>query len=176
MSYYFLSSDIDQIDDKIWLGNYEAARNIADLKAKGIKKILSVLDYLQMPEYDKKDFIHKKILIPDFYEENIIQYFGECLNFIKGKERILVHCMAGASRSATIVIAYLMWTQKWKYPEAHKFTQSKRSITSPNDGFIEQLKMFEKLLIENDYNIDKINFKDIKWEVTEEFKKDHFLF
>ena len=43
----------------------------------------------------------------------------------------------------------------------------KRSVVWPNSGFKEQLRMFEKLLIENDYNIDKINFKEIKWAPPE---------
>ena len=79
--------------------------------------------------------------------------------------------MAGASRSATIVIAYLMWTKKMKYQEALDFVKKKRFIVFPTYGFREQLKMFEKLLIENDYDIDKINFNDIKWE----FKTEMYL-
>ena len=74
--------------------------------------------------------------------------------------------MAGASRSATIVIAYLMWTKKMKFIDALNYTQSKRNIVDPNLGFKEQLKMFEKLLVDNNYDIEKINFKEIKWDPT----------
>ena len=52
------------------------------------------------------------------------------------------------------------------FEEALKFVNDKRSI-SPNSGFRGQLKVFEKLLIENKYDIDKINFKEIKWEQKE---------
>ena len=48
--------------------------------------------------------------------------------------------------------------------KALDFTKEKRFIVEPNDGFKEQLKMFEKLFIENNYDIDKINFDEIKWE------------
>ena len=54
-----------------------------------------------------------------------------------------------------------------KFDNALKLTISKRSIVYPNLGFIDQLKKFEKLLIDNDYDIDKINFKDIKWKFNE---------
>ena len=50
-----------------------------------------------------------------------------------------------------------------KYEEAFQFVKNKRSVVWPNPGFKEQLKLFEKLLIENDYNIDKINFHEIIW-------------
>ena len=70
--------------------------------------------------------------------------------------------MAGSSRSASIVIAYIMWSEKKTFSEAFDIVKSKRFI-SPNEGFIEQLKMFDKLLVENNYDLDKINFKKIKW-------------
>ena len=114
------------------------------------------------PNYLKEDgFIHKRCNIEDFDDKNILQYFGECLHFMKGEERVLVHCMAGASRSATIVIAYLMWTQKMDFEKAFQFVKDKRDIF-PNYGFEKQLQLFEKLLKENNYDIDKINFKEIK--------------
>ena len=56
-----------------------------------------------------------------------------------------------------------MWKNKKKYNEALQFVKTKRHFVCPNPGFKEQLKMFEILLIENNYDIDKINFKEIKW-------------
>ena len=63
--------------------------------------------------------------------------------------------MAGVSRSATIVIAYLMWKKKMKFDEAFSFVQKKRTIV-PNYGFKQQLKLFEKELEKNEYDINKI--------------------
>ena len=165
-SFENMFNDMDEIVDNIWLGNYIAAKDKDLLKKKGIKKVLTVMDDYG-PIYENNEFIHKKFLVDDINSQNIIQYFGECLNFIKGEEKILVHCMAGASRSATIVIAYLMWAKKMKFDEALKLTMSKRSIVYPNFGFLDQLKKFEKLLIDNEYDIDKINFKEIKWKLDE---------
>ena len=162
---YFLENykDLNEIEENLWLGNSFAAGDIKDLKEKGIKKILSVMND-NPNEYNKEDgFKLKTIEIMDLNHENIIQYFGECLNFIDGDEKILVHCAAGTSRSATIVIAYLMWKQKMKFDEALKYVQNKRFVVCPNKGFKDQLKLFEKLLIENEYNIDKINFNEVKW-------------
>ena len=153
--------DIHEIvKDFLWLGNFKAAINIEDLKAKGIKKILSLWEITGF-EYDSNDFIHKIIAINDNYNQNIIQYFGECLNFIKGNDKVFIHCMAGASRSASV--------ERKSFSEAYNFVKSIRSIF-PNSGFQHQLKNFEQLLIENDYKIETINFKDLKWEVDSEPK------
>ena len=155
-------NNLDKIEENLWLGNYRAAKDIKDLKTKGITKILSIVDR-NVPDYNNEDgFIHKKFKVPDFSSKNIIQYFGECLNFIKGDEKVLVHCISGSSRSASIVIAYIMWIKKMKYEDAFKFVKDKRKCVNPNIGFIAQLKIFENLLEKNEYNLDKINFKDIK--------------
>ena len=128
------------------------------------KKKISI-SVRRIPEYNNEDgFIHKTFKVVDNSSQNIIQYFGECLNFIKGDEKVLVHCISGSSRSASIVIAYIMWTKKMTYEDAFKFVSDKRKCVNPKKGFTEQLKLFEKLLKENEYNIDKINFKDIKLE------------
>ena len=161
-----MGNGFDQITEKIYLGDYTSANNIPELKEEGITKILTVMDYDdgQNEKYDPNEFTHLKFNVCDDEYQNIIQYFGECLNYIKEKdEKVLVHCMAGASRSATIVIAYLMWKEKKSVHDELNFVNSKRFIF-PNPGFLSQLKTFEKLLIENDYDINKINFEQIKWE------------
>ena len=159
--------DLDEIIDNLWLGNYVASIDISMLKKKGIKKILTVMDYDDGMVYDS-DFIYKRCNIEDNCRQNIIQYFGECLNFIKGGEKVLVHCMAGASRSATIVIAYLMWSKRLNFEDAINYVKEKRPLIGPNEGFVKQLKMFENYLIYYDYDIGKINFKAIEWKPTEE--------
>ena len=154
----------NEILNGLWLGNFIAAEDISELKAKNIKKILTITKQ-PGPDYPKDlNFLHKKIEIDDFESENIIKFFGECLKFIEGKEKILVHCMAGASRSATIVIAFLMWKKKMTAEKALEFVQNKREIVYPNDGFLEQLKIFEGELEKNKYDLDKVKFEEIKWE------------
>ena len=157
------NDDINKITSNIRLGNYNSAKNISYLKKENINKVLCLMNY-NFPIYSKDDNINQKIIkVSDVPTANIIKYFGESLNFIDGKDNTLIHCMAGASRSATIVIAYIMWIKKMKYDDASQLVRDKRFIVCPNFGFREQLKMFEKLLIENDYDINRINFKAIIW-------------
>ena len=71
--------------------------------------------------------------------------------------------MAGASRSATIVIAYMMWKNQLEFKEAITYVKQIRPIINPNYGFEKQLKMFDELLKKSKYNINSINFKEIKY-------------
>ena len=156
-----MEDEIDQITETIFLGNIDAAFNKKKLKQLGIKKVLTVMSAFGN-HYSPHEFIHKSIDVDDDFRTNIICHFKECILFIEGKDKIFVHCAAGMSRSPTIVIAYIMWKRKLRLNEAIKFVKEKRSIISPNDNFMNQLKIFEELLIKNDYNINNINFKKIK--------------
>lgn len=90
----------------------------------------------------------------DVDEQNIIQYFDETNDFIqqtyKAGGRILVHCQAGVSRSATILAACLMKSKKIKRDEALEIIKRKRASIAPNDGFMEQLNLYYDLNFEVD--------------------------
>jgi hypothetical protein len=60
--------------------------------------------------------------------------------------RVLVHCHAGVSRSATVCMAYVMKTLNYDLRSAYDFVKSKRSCVSPNLHFMGQLLEFEKRL------------------------------
>ncbi|EYB98809.1 hypothetical protein Y032_0128g1454 [Ancylostoma ceylanicum] len=66
-------------------------------------------------------------------------------NAVQSGGNILVHCEVGASRSVTMVAAYIM--QKFKFPadKAVEFIKKSRPIAFPNEGFFAQLQIFEKL-------------------------------
>jgi protein-tyrosine phosphatase len=54
----------------------------------------------------------------------------------------MVHCLAGVSRSVSLVLAFLIKHQGFSYNQAFDFVKSRRKIIHPNDGFIQQLKKF----------------------------------
>jgi protein-tyrosine phosphatase len=57
-----------------------------------------------------------------------------------------VYCTDGVSRSAAIVIAFLMYAKRKSYAEAYSFVKLKRSAIKPNYGLVKQLLLFEKTL------------------------------
>lgn len=53
---------------------------------------------------------------------------------------VLVQCHGGASRSATIICAYLIKAKSWNYEQALQFLKEKRPRVKPNYGFLVQLE------------------------------------
>jgi hypothetical protein len=60
--------------------------------------------------------------------------------------RTLVACAAGVSRSATLVLAYLMKREGLSLPVACTLVRSVRPIVQPNHGFMWQLVEFEVII------------------------------
>lgn len=64
---------------------------------------------------------------------------------VKQSGRVLVHCTLGISRSVTIVAAYIMWKWGSSATRALQYIQKRRNVSSPNEGFIDQLLVWEEL-------------------------------
>lgn len=55
------------------------------------------------------------------------------------RERILIHCQKGRSRSATVVLAHLVLSNGWAVAEALAYVAEKREQVEPNLGFLDAL-------------------------------------
>ncbi len=58
--------------------------------------------------------------------------------------KVVVHCIAGISRSASICAAYLIKHRGMSAIEALEFVRSRRRMANPNAGFIGQLGDWEE--------------------------------
>ena len=91
------------------------------------------------------------VRIADTVNRNILIFFKKHYDFVEGvrqKRRgaVLVHCAAGVSRSATLVLAYLMRRMGWQYLQAFGFVQQRRPYIRPNPGFVLQLQAYQLYL------------------------------
>eukprot|EP01098_Paradermamoeba_levis_P014637 TRINITY_DN7073_c0_g1_i1.p1 TRINITY_DN7073_c0_g1~~TRINITY_DN7073_c0_g1_i1.p1 ORF type:complete len:175 (+),score=30.79 TRINITY_DN7073_c0_g1_i1:39-563(+) len=128
----------------LYLGSATDATDIASLDQHGITHILNLAaaEVATAGFYgDTRKEVH--IQAQDDEEYQIHQHFDECFNFIDEAKssggKVLVHCKAGVSRSASVVVAYVMKEKKMKVSEAIQFVLEKRSCISPNEGFVDQL-------------------------------------
>ncbi|KAM3858901.1 dual specificity protein phosphatase 16 [Diretmus argenteus] len=100
----------------------------------------------------KPDFIPDshflRVPVNDSFCEKILPWLDKSVEFIEkakaSNARVLVHCLAGISRSATIAIAYIMKRMDMSLDEAYRFVKEKRPTISPNFNFLGQLLDFEK--------------------------------
>ncbi|XP_023138348.1 dual specificity protein phosphatase 16 isoform X1 [Amphiprion ocellaris] len=100
----------------------------------------------------KPDFIPNshflRVPVNDSFCEKILPWLDRSVEFIEkakaSNARVLVHCLAGISRSATIAIAYIMKKMDMTLDEAYRFVKEKRPTISPNFNFLGQLLDFEK--------------------------------
>ena len=134
---------ISRILPNLFLSDRIAANDPRVLKTYGITHILNVSD--------KSDLVPKwisgyqQINIYDLPWVNIEQYFHSSAQFISGaleespNNKVLVHCHMGKSRSATLVIAYLVQEQNMKLQDAVQWVKQCRPCIEPNDGFLRQL-------------------------------------
>ena len=79
-----------------------------------------------------EDLKYIKCALDDKPGADIRQYFPDLLDFLetaeKGKEKVLIHCQMGMSRSSTLVILWLMHKHGMCLREATAFTRAKRQV------------------------------------------------
>jgi protein-tyrosine phosphatase len=141
-----------QILSFLFLGSRVDAKDKESLKKLGIKFILNCTPSKNLdpdtgcPNYYEKErlFVYKRIPVFDNKGEDITAHMESAVKFIdesKFHGNILVHCHKGISRSASIVIGYLVKRMEFTFDEALVFCQTIRPIVQPNTAFIEQLKV-----------------------------------
>lgn len=62
---------------------------------------------------------------------------------LRAGRNVLVHCQQGVSRSASIVIAYLIRYHNMSYESASSLVRHKRACVKPNSGFVHALHEWE---------------------------------
>ncbi|XP_023649965.1 uncharacterized protein [Paramormyrops kingsleyae] len=132
----------------LFLGNERDAQDLDLLLQLNIGFVVNVTTHLPLYHRDSGLIHYKRLPATDSSKQNLRQYFEEVFEFIEEAHQsgraVLVHCQAGVSRSATVVIAYLMKHTLMTMTDAYKYVKSRRPVVSPNLNFMGQLLEFER--------------------------------
>eukprot|EP01062_Namystynia_karyoxenos_P063074 TRINITY_DN55898_c0_g1_i1.p2 TRINITY_DN55898_c0_g1~~TRINITY_DN55898_c0_g1_i1.p2 ORF type:complete len:248 (+),score=76.45 TRINITY_DN55898_c0_g1_i1:91-834(+) len=132
----------------LYLGPAEAAEPGA-LRRLAITHVLSAAEGAAPPD-PQGGVSRLHIALADSTEEPIAAVFQRAWDFIeRGRAsggKVLVHCSRGISRSATLVISYLMRHQGLGLDAAFAVVQRARPCVDPNLGFVLCLERLEERL------------------------------
>ena len=159
-----------KITDKIYLGSVLNAWDKWELQSDNISHVLCCAKGLKA--YFPETFEYKLLDLYDIPSEDIVRYFYDAIKFIDSATRnVFVHCKVGKSRSASNVIAYLMYNEKKRYDEVLKYVRKHRWIAYPNSGFREQLKNLDVYFLKSNYDLEGL--KGMTRKSLEEWVKTH---
>lgn len=150
------------LEGLLFLGNFWQASAPEVLAALHITHVVNV----GAPTADRVKLDHVTYLdidIPDREDADIAAKLSFAAAFIDraareaSGARVLVHCIQGVSRSATIVIWYVMVTTRCTLSAAYAHVLKCRPLIFPNHGFMQQLMACETEL----YGSGSISFDEI---------------
>ncbi|XP_065348927.1 dual specificity protein phosphatase 15 isoform X1 [Cloeon dipterum] len=128
----------------LYVGNYRDSKDAAQLERFEITHIVAIHDAARKLHPDKH---YLCVLASDSPGQNLSQFFPLCNDFIHAARlrggSVLIHCLAGMSRSVTVAVAYIMSVTNLGWKEALKVVKVGRAVANPNLGFQRQLDEFE---------------------------------
>ncbi|XP_054974479.1 dual specificity protein phosphatase 16 [Sorex araneus] len=131
----------------LYLGCQRDVLNQDLMQQNGIGYVLNASSTCPKPDFIP-DSHFLRVPVNDSFCEKILPWLDKSVDFIEKAKAsngcVLVHCLAGISRSATIAIAYIMKRMDMSLDEAYRFVKEKRPTISPNFNFLGQLLEYEK--------------------------------
>ena len=136
------TNPIDHIIDNIYLGDFRTADDINILKEYNITHIINCA--FNLPNRFPNEITYKRLDLRDEPNQPIIEKLEEAYEFIKENKdkNIFVHCVFGKSRSASVVIFYIMKEKKLNFQDAKNYVKNIRNIVEPNSGFELELNKY----------------------------------
>ncbi|XP_057704099.1 dual specificity protein phosphatase 13-like isoform X4 [Corythoichthys intestinalis] len=145
---------VDEVWPNLYIGNIAIAQNKKSLSKLGITHILNAAHSKQGSIGDQHFYgnvcVYCGVPAEDSDHFDLSQYFKLASDFIHrglkyDQGKVLVHCIMGVSRSATLALAYLMMRQHLSLQDALRHLVQKRAIY-PNRNFLMLLhKLNEQL-------------------------------
>jgi predicted protein tyrosine phosphatase len=138
-----------EIIPRLYIADINAAENPAVLRALGITHVLSAMrGTVALPPSSSWPLARTmQVQLEDNPFAELAAHLPATTAFVHEalrdpSARVLVHCVQGVSRSASVVCAFLVAQYGWTPAQAVQYVKSKRSIAEPNFGFVGQLQEY----------------------------------
>lgn len=135
-----------QITDYLYIGNGKTAKHTSLLTRLKINCIINAtqeMDSICIPSVE-----YLRVPVADSSAAQLQEHFdivADKIHSVRAQHgRVLVHCCAGVSRSATLCLAYLVKYRDMSLIDAHTLVKACRPIIRPNGGFWKQLVDYER--------------------------------
>lgn len=133
-----------EVIPNVFVGDVYAAHNTCELKKRNITHIVNMACGVAPAFPEEFKYMHVPLL--DCASENIQEHFHKTSAFIQEAlndgGRVLIHCLKGISRSATIAAAFVVKSHSVTPSEAVHILRKFRPIIKPNSGFMMQLEWY----------------------------------
>lgn len=135
----------------LFLGNAKMANSHWILNQLKITVIINCAVEVKSPLQGVENYRHYFLNLDDSYQQELKSTIYKMIPIIdqhlNKKEKVLIHCAQGISRSTSILAAYVMWKKKLPFDKVLKMIQEKRVVANPNLSFQRQLKAFEQEIL-----------------------------
>jgi dual specificity MAP kinase phosphatase len=125
----------------LYIGSAKEAMDKEWLSSHKITHIINCAS--EIHNFFPTKYSYFNLMMKDLNEkiDHVLPYAYEYMKnvYMNPDNSILVHCYMGVSRSATVVIYFLMRYYNITLDRAYKFLKQKRSSIQPNIHYIEQL-------------------------------------
>jgi len=151
---------LPQITDFLWVGARSAAQDRGRLQALGITHIVNVTDEVRnyhaappastltansasIAAEPPSPFTYLRVPVTDTATASLTGLLPAAVAFIHcavaRHEGVLVHCQLGVSRSAAVVLAYLIQAAGLSLKDAYTHLKLRRAVAKPRPNFLKEL-------------------------------------
>ncbi|EDR23448.1 dual specificity protein phosphatase, putative [Entamoeba dispar SAW760] len=144
-------NELSEIEDWLFISGEMTAADPEILEKTEIGYIINAAIGVAKTGFPQK-FKYLAFDMSDDTEQDLSSFIFHAIDFLTNlrkankKNKCLVHCHAGISRSVSLVLSYLMYANKFTFDEALAEVRTRRSVACPNISFEFQLKNFQVLL------------------------------
>lgn len=137
---------LSQITPSLFLSGADVSLNRTLLTRMGITLIVNATLSHSCPSYPGVESL--RVAVSDLPTTRLDEHFDRVAARIHNNRTggTLVHCVAGMSRSPALIMAYLMKYKGVTLCQAHHWVRQSRPSIRLNEGFWDQLLVYEKRL------------------------------